>query len=99
MCFVLFPGTTSALMRTFTRQQYLLHAPRKKSETNRNKWKINAKIKRTNTCENKAKKVKKKRQTRTATLFLRFLFALPFAFFWLLVSMGWRARQNSIIHI
>ena len=28
--FVLFFFTTSALMRTFTRQQYLLYAPRKK---------------------------------------------------------------------
>ena len=30
--FCFFPDTTSALMRTFTRQQYLLYAPRKNCE-------------------------------------------------------------------
>ena len=42
-----FPGTTSALMRTFTRQQDLLYVPRKKT-------------KKQNKCENKAKKCENK---------------------------------------
>ena len=33
--FFFFPGTTSALMRTFTRQQYLLYAPREKAKKQR----------------------------------------------------------------
>ena len=71
ICFAFFfafvPGTTSALVRTFTRQQYLLYAPRKKAKNMRKNW------------ENKAGKKMKKRQTRTRTV--AFLFALPFAFF------------------
>ena len=86
ICFVFFaffPGTTSALMRTFTRQQYLLYPPRKK----RGK-------KKRNKCENKAKKCKNKAEKNTNA----FLFALPCAsfllcvcfikIFWLLVSMA-----------
>ena len=38
--FSFFPGTTSALMRTFTRQQYLLYAPRENAKECENNAKI-----------------------------------------------------------
>ena len=43
--FCFFPGTTSVLMRTFTRQQYLLYPPRKKAKKKKQKSETNAKIK------------------------------------------------------
>ena len=64
--FAFSPGTTSALMITFTRQQYLIYAPtRKNAKTNS---KNNVKIKQ-KTCEKKTThtNVKNKQQTRTAT--------------------------------
>ena len=66
---VSFSGTTSALMNTFTRQQYSLYAPRKKAKNKRTE--SNHKVKKS---EQKAKKkdkltiVKKARQTASSFL-------------------------------
>ena len=96
-CF--FPGTTSALMRTVTRQQYLLYAPRTKAKKKR---KNNAKIKRTN-CENNVNKKVEKSDKHEQLHVFAFLFALPFAKNMLLYRFilatciyGWRARLDAI---
>ena len=86
ICFVfalllLFPGTTSALMRSFTRQQYLLYAPRTKAEKKR----TNAKIKQT-----KATNTHSCICLLFCLLYLLLFFAscLLYKLFWLLVSVA-----------
>ena len=101
LCFCMccfFPGTTSALMRTFTREQYLMYAPREKAKKKNTKQKRNKKQ-----AKNKADKTmwkkKKRRQTRTATcccFFVCFTFCFVLLYLIILASCiyGWRARLN-----
>ena len=104
-CFVFccfFPGITSALMRTFTRQQYVLYLEKnekkQKSETTAN-------IKRTK-CENTANKKEWKKATNTHSYIFCFFVCFTFCFFvrcfllclpFILAPCiyGWRARHNS----
>ena len=90
-----FPGTASALMRTFTRQPYSLHASRKRKRKT-------MKIKRT-TCENRADKNMKKQHATNTHTYMLLLFCLLYYLACFAVKhylapciYGWRAeRKNS----
>ena len=92
ICFAMFflPGTTSALMRTFTRQQYSPYAPRNKKR---------------NTCEqsrvnnvNIKRKKGKQRHIRKATCCCFFVFCFFCSnYFSAPCIYGWCAEQNASI--